>query len=225
MEKTNKRDYSRVIGILFIVSTVAGIISVTVLGDLLKVPMDYVNISDNLFMFVLGIFLELLCAAAFVAISVFMYTALSRHNSKYALGYVVARSLESVPFIVGAICLLVLIPLGNNFSSVLSVNGESYIQLGNTMVYIHDMTNVIGSMLIFSFTAIILNFSFFKTKIIPRFISIWGLVGALMMITAAVLGLGGLSFTSNLSMILVVPLALNEMVLAVWLILKGFKWE
>jgi hypothetical protein len=58
----------------------------------------------------------------------------------------------------------------------------------------------------------------YRSKLIPRWLSVWGLIGAALVLAVGVLGMFGHS-----AMILWLPLAVNEMVLAVWLIVKGFN--
>lgn len=58
---------------------------------------------------------------------------------------------------------------------------------------------------------------FYQSKLIPRWLSVWGLIGAILYLTVPILNLFGFAFE-----ILMLPLALQEMVLAVWLIVKGF---
>ena len=64
----------------------------------------------------------------------------------------------------------------------------------------------------------------YQSKLIPRFISVWGIIGDISILTAGVLGMFGLNPTfSTILIFLGLPIAANEMFLAVWLIVKGFK--
>lgn len=67
-----------------------------------------------------------------------------------------------------------------------------------------------------------MNYSLYRTKLVPRFLSVWGLVGAALMFVAGLLGLLGRDPFSTTVIALAAPLAINEMVLAFWLIIKGF---
>jgi hypothetical protein len=59
---------------------------------------------------------------------------------------------------------------------------------------------------------------------VPRWLSGWGLLAAIPYFISGVLGLFTLlNQMSTVQMVLVLPLALQEMVLAVWLIVKGFN--
>jgi len=68
-----------------------------------------------------------------------------------------------------------------------------------------------------------LNYLLYQSKLIPRFISVWGLIGAALVLAAGLLGMFALSPASTISTFLVLPIWVQEMVLAVWLIVKGFK--
>jgi hypothetical protein len=64
---------------------------------------------------------------------------------------------------------------------------------------------------------IVLNFALFKLNLVPSWLSIWGFIGG-----ACVLLYGIISLFGSDPAILAAPIALQEMVFAVWLIVKGF---
>jgi hypothetical protein len=66
--------------------------------------------------------------------------------------------------------------------------------------------------------ALILNYLLYQSELVPRWLSVWGLVGGALMLAMGVLRLFGRPV-----MFLALPIVLNEMVLAVWLIAKGFN--
>ena len=64
----------------------------------------------------------------------------------------------------------------------------------------------------------------YKSNLIPRWLSGWGVLGAVLALAATVLA----SFTHDFGLesvntYLNVPIGLQEMVFAVWLIVKGFN--
>ncbi len=63
----------------------------------------------------------------------------------------------------------------------------------------------------------------YKSKIIPQWLSGWGLIGAALYLLSGFFPLFGHDSRSTIYVILEIPLAVNEMVLAVWLIVKGFN--
>jgi hypothetical protein len=93
----------------------------------------------------------------------------------------------------------------------------------NDPLGVYGWTWLLGPMIVLSLTALILNYMLYQSRLVPRFISVWGLIGALLMLAAGLLGMFGLSRFSTITILLTLPLALNEMVLAVWLIVKGFN--
>ena len=86
-----------------------------------------------------------------------------------------------------------------------------------------DVTDAIGTQMIFGVTALILNYALLRSRIVPRIISIWGLIGAPLMLASGTPGVFGGDPFATTSVLLAAPLAVNEMVLAVWLIIKGFS--
>jgi hypothetical protein len=78
---------------------------------------------------------------------------------------------------------------------------------------------MIGSGLVWSLSALVLNYILYQSKLIPRWLSGWGLVGAMLSFTTYLLQV----FSINLTEFLFLPIALQEMVFAVWLIVKGFN--
>jgi hypothetical protein len=78
-------------------------------------------------------------------------------------------------------------------------------------------------MIFASLGALMFNYLLYQSKLIPRFISVWGLIGATLFLAAGLLGMFGLDPFSMISIFLVLPHALQEMVLAVWLMVKGFN--
>jgi len=65
---------------------------------------------------------------------------------------------------------------------------------------------------------------FYKSKLIPRWLSVWGLIGVPFWIAANLLHLFGFVKPFSTALILLdLPIATNEVVLALWLIFKGFN--
>jgi len=79
-------------------------------------------------------------------------------------------------------------------------------------------------MIVLSLNNLILNYLFYQSSLIPRFLSVWGLIAAPLILAAGLLVLfGRTSPTSKIVLLLALPVALFEMVLALYLIVKGFN--
>ena len=155
----SNRKTAIIVGVLFIISTVAGILSAVFLEPILNAPDYLINVSANENQVIIGALLELICAGAFLCIAVMMFPILKKYNENIALGYVVASILEAVPFVVGVISLLSLLTLSQEYVQAGAPDAPHYLPLGTLLLEVHDLTNLLGSMIIFSLTALILNYS------------------------------------------------------------------
>jgi hypothetical protein len=221
---TNKKT-AIIVGVLFITATVAGILSEFLfLGPILNSPDYLINVSANENQVIIGALLLLIMAAAIFGIPVMLFPILKKHNENIALGYVVARIFEAVTVVVGVISLLSLLTLSQEFLIAGATDASYFQTFGTLLLAARDWTDLIGTQIVFSLTALILNYSLYQSKLIPRFISVWGLIGAPLILAAGVLGIFGLiSPFSTISIFLYLPIALQEMIFALWLIVKGFN--
>jgi hypothetical protein len=72
--------------------------------------------------------------------------------------------------------------------------------------------------------ALMFNYMLYQSKLIPRWISVWGLFGAILLLIMGLLRMFGRSVTAReRAVFLAIPLILNELVLAVWLLVNGFN--
>lgn len=185
---------------------------------------DYLSaISTNDNRVIMGALFELIMAAAIFSIPVALFPILRKHSAGAARGYLSARIFEAVPLTVGAICLLVLVTLGRESVTAGATASSQFQPLGTLLLAARDWTTLIGGQVIFSLTALILNWTLYRSKLIPRLLSGWGLVGVPLMLAGGLLVVFGVVSDSSISQtILMLPLAVQEMVFALWLIFKGF---
>ncbi len=109
------RKTAMVVGVLFIIATVAGVLSVALLGPILNDP-DYLsNLSANEYQVIMGALIDLIGAGAFVALAVVIFPVLKRYSERIGIGYIVARGLEAVPFIIANISLLALLTVSQEY--------------------------------------------------------------------------------------------------------------
>jgi hypothetical protein len=223
-KKNLYRKTAITVGALLIVATVASILgSLVILSPILNAPDYLVEVAANENQMSLGILLELTNSIAVVLIAVLLFPIIKKYSGALAIGYVSFRTIESVILIVGSISLLSLLTLSQEYVQAALPDTPYFQALASVLVSVHDWTDLLGAMIVFSLTALILNYFLYQSNLVPRFISVWGLVGAVLMLAAGLFGLFGLGYLSPISILLGLPLALNEMVLAVWLIVKGFN--
>ncbi|MFI6316454.1 DUF4386 family protein [Nonomuraea sp. NPDC050556] len=143
--------------------------------------------------------LVLIMAAAMAMIPPLIFPVLRQHSEQLALGYVVARTVEVVLVLPAAV-----VPL-----------------TGVDLAY--DTWGYPLSSIFFCLGALLLNSALFGSLAVPRPISGWALIAVLPYTADALLVMyGELNLSSPLHAALIAPLMVNEMVLAVWLLAKGF---
>ena len=214
------------VGVLFIIATVAGVLSVVYLETVLTDPEYLVSFAANESRVITGTILDLVGAGAFVVLAIVIFPILKKHNENMALGYVVARSFEAVPFIIANISLLSLLSLSQEYVGGVAPNTDYFLPVGTGLLAAYDWTQLLGPRILASLAALPFYIALYQSKLLPRWISIWGLVGAPLYFASGMLGVFGLlDPSSTLSILLFLPAALLEMVLAVWLIIRGFNPE
>jgi len=219
----SNRKTAVIVGVLFIIATVAGVLSVVFSGSILDAPDYLTKISANENRVLIGALLVLIMGAAVASIPFMMFPIFKKHNEALALGYVVFRALEAVIDFAVAISFLLLITLSQGFVKAGAADASYFQALGTLLLEAGDWTGVPLD-IVFGLGALILNYLLYQSKLIPRFISVWGLIGGTLMLPAGLLGMFGLiSPFSTTTIFLALPIAVNEMFLAVWLIVKGFN--
>jgi hypothetical protein len=219
MEKMNKnRKTAIIVGALFIIATVAYSLSVILLDPILG-GSDYLTMaSANYYQVIIGALLVLIDAVAVAGIGIVIHRILKKHYGTLALGYVGARIIEGVLFMINAITILTLLTLSQEFVKAGALNASYYQTLGTVLLSSGNWAYLLGLGLAFALSAMILNFVLYQSKLIPRWLSGWGLIGAALVFANFLLEF----FSINPIEILYIPIAVQEMVFAIWLIVKGF---
>lgn len=213
---TNKK-IAKMVGVLFIIGTAAGMISL-ILNPFLNNPDYLIELSENKIRVILGALLVLTMGISLSMMTVVLYPVIKKYNETLALGAVVFRSaLELVSYMGVVISWLFLLTLSQKYVSAGTPEVSSF-QLMGTMLL--ELTSQIGNMLdiVFSIGALIIYYVFYKTKLIPTWLSIGGLIGAILYLASPILNMFGFDFE-----FIQFFLAVQEMVMAVWLIVRGFN--
>lgn len=217
------RKTAIVVGLLFISATVTSILSSLFLGSLASaISLVTVNASSN--QLVVAAILELIAAISAFATAVFIYPVLKKHIESLAIAYVGFRTLENALYIVSVVALLALVTLSQQFIAG-GVNAP-YEPLISMITALRDWSLAIGTVLLAGVGSVTLNYVLYKSKLIPIWLSLWGLIGAALLILYGLFGIVTTHTGLNSPLtILAAPIAVQEMVFAVWLIFKGFNPE
>lgn len=211
------------VGILFIVATAAPIVSLPLVGPILG-SNSLIYAAEHPVHLGAAALLELVMATAIVGIAVLMHPILKMQSERIAMGYIGARVIEGAIFVMVAVLSLRLLqPLGRQVLGAGGSDTSSFRGMAALLVAVHDEAYLIGGRFVFSLSAVILNYSLFRSRIIPRWLSLWGLGGAVLILAGAIAGFfDGSGGGSPFETVSFLPIALQEMVFAVWLIARGF---
>ncbi len=217
------RKTAIIVGALFILGF-AGVVTAVLTKPVLDDANFLVRTSAEANQVIAGAFFQFIMAAACAGIGIALYPVLKRYAEGVALGAAGFRIIEAVFQIVGVVVLLLLVTLSQEFVKA-GAPAASYFQtLGALILAGNDWVNHVAVSLAWGIGAALYYYAFYQTKLIPRWLAGWGLVGIALTIVASVLVMFRVIIPfSPLEAGLNGPIALQEMVLAVWLITKGFN--
>ncbi|HEX2987502.1 MAG TPA: DUF4386 domain-containing protein [Chloroflexota bacterium] len=213
-----ERTTATIVGVLYIVGTVAGFLSMVVTGGLLDAP-DYLNVvAANASRTMLGALLVLVMGLALAMVPAMMFPILKRQNEALAIGYVVFRgALETVTYIASVIGSLLLVPVSQAYLQAGVSDASSFQALGTLLLKARE-TSTTMTEIVFPLGALMFYYVLYQARLVPRWISGWGIVAGIAYLSAGLIAV----FSTNLVPLLL-PMALQEMVMAVWLIARGFS--
>ena len=218
------RRTAKIVGILFMIGTFGIFIGQAFYDATLSSP-EYLEITyPNRITVITGILIETVGYLGLVFIPLFLYPILKKHDEALALAYICFRLFESVLLSVAQIIKLSIIGLSQDYLNNGGVDTSYFHNMGNSIqsvLYWVDSGGLI-SIVVFVIGALVLYYELYKTKLIPRWLSIWGLFSGVALVIAS------LMFTLDVlaaeyAVLLMIPLALQEQVMALWLIFKGFN--
>ena len=212
------------VGVLFILAAVTAIIGLALYQPILNDADYIVKASANDTQVIWGAFCELILAFSVIGIAVMMYPILNKENESIAIGYVCFRLLEATIIIIGIISLLSVVTLNQEFTKAVNPNVISFLTAGKLLITLHNWTFLFGPNLALGPGTLMMSFVLYKSKLVPRFIYILGLIGGPLIFLCAVLVMFGVFLQISIwGVLLAIPVFAYEMTLAVWLIVKGFN--
>jgi hypothetical protein len=218
---TNRKT-AIIVGVLYIIGTVAGILSVIFTSSILNAPDYLMKVSANENKIIIGALFVLVMGFVLAMVPVIMFSIFKKHNEALAIGYVVFRgALETITYIITVISWLLLLPLSQEYIKAVSPD-TSYFQTFGTLL--QRVAQLPMGVFVFGLGALMLYYLFYQSKLIPRWISVWGIIAIILnLITGFLILFGVQSAFSTSNLIMNFPIFLQEMVMAVWLIVKGFN--
>lgn len=208
-------------GALFLVAMVTSLVGGLWLESIITAPDYLTTVSAKETQVVTGVLLELINGIAVVGIGVLIFPIFKKHSEALALGYVAARVIEGVIIIAAAISPLALIALSQEYVAAGPADA-SHLEAAGT-AFLAARTVLAGQLLgiFFGLAALVFFYLLYRSQLVPRFISVWGLIAAVLVLAWNLLETFGISV--SFGMILALPIILNEVFLGIWLIVRGFS--
>jgi hypothetical protein len=208
------RTTARLVGVLFIVATVAAIVGGSMVAPVMAdSPAATPGIEARV---VSGVLLELLLVLAVIGIATLLFPVLRRVDEGLALTYVAARTVEAILLLAASIAALAILAVGDD---LVAADARPVITLVQVT---RDVSYLVGSMIALGVGAVILYGLLLRGRLVPAWLSVWGLIGGVAILVRGVAELYGVEFAVPAQAVLAAPIAVNEMVLAVRLIARGF---
>jgi hypothetical protein len=221
IKMNSNRKITIIAGVLFLIGTLVGILSVVPAID---TPDYLIKASANANQVVLGAIFQFVMAVVYIGIAITLYPVLRKYNENLALGFLSFRIIAAVFIIIGVICLLLLLALSREFMTAGIADPSYFHTFGNLLRTGRDLVNHVAMILALSVGGLMFNFLLYQEKLVPGWLSVFGFVGNILAILASMLVMFHIiDIITTVYMVLFLPIALQEMILAIWLIAKGFN--
>ena len=211
-------------GILYITGTVAGVLSkVVVMPPVRDAGDPFAAGAQRSGAVVTGALLVLVMGLSLAFVPVVLFPVLRRVDEVLAIGYLIIRgAVETTCYVLSAICWLLLLPLGAAMAAGPGTASPAGVRLGSLLVDATDVGAVTA--LVFCLGGVMFYLLLYRSRIVPRWIASWGLAAIPFYVAAHLLAMYAvIGANSSWQVVMFMPMAVQEMVLAVWMIARGFR--
>jgi len=216
------RKTAAVVGVLFILGTVPALLPLA--SNTVSAPDHLTAISTNEGQMIIFTAVKFIMGIACAGIGLALYPILKKYHEGLAIGAAGFRVIEGALHVVGALLYVVLLALSQEFVKA-GAPASSYFQTADVLIntgigWFRDAANL----LTFGIGALMYYVVFYQYRLVPRWLTVWGLVGITLTIISALLVMFHLLPPfGTILIVLLMPILPQELVLAVWLIAKGFN--
>ena len=223
----NYRINAVMAGGLYFLGTAFGIASAVVGGEVISSSVTSKPIDQDLLEVVAadaaritgGSFLILMMGISLVAMTVFLYPIFRKDSEELATGMLLFRgALEGTYYLISALGFLTLVLVGNEYVATGS-NATALQSIGKVFYQLQSVIGPVGTMM-FLIGTTCLYVSFYRTKLIPHWLTVWGLIGTVPYMAYALLHF--FNMDNGIGIYLQMVLAPQELVMGLWLVIKGF---
>ena len=221
------RKTAVIVGILFIIGTVSGVLAGVVTAPIRAGSTFPLNVSASETQWIIGTLCVMLMGLSLAMMPVMLYPIFRKHNQVLALGAVLFRgAIEAISYAIMVISMLLLVTVSELYGKAGAADASNLQALGSVLVAARNWTEMWGA-LVFNLGALMVYALFYQTRFVPRWLSAWGFIGGALSVVANLASMfGPLHIAPDIGSgigLLMIPIAIQEMFFAVWLIVKGFN--
>jgi len=216
-------------GALYFLGTVFGVLGAVTGGEVLSSlvlgkPLAGVDmlglVAADVSRLTGGAFLTLMMGISLVAMTVFLYPIFRKDSEELAMGLVLFRgALEGTSYFISTLGILALIALANEYTAAGAASAALQ-SMGNVLYQLPDLSGTVGT-IVFIIGTTCLCISFYRTRLIPRWLTVWGLIGVVPYMAYALLHF--FHMDNGIGFYLQMVTAPQELVMGLWLVIKGFN--
>jgi len=213
-----RKTYARLIGALFLVGFLTYGVGFTLVNSVIGAPEFLSTIPAVQTTLILGAFLMLGNTVVDIGKGVLFFPILEHHGRRTALVYLAAIVVQVVFLDIGSLFLLMLVPLAQIAADAGASSAAWAPGIGSLLTESNTIAYNVGQAIL-SFGGVFLCLLLFRTRLIPQLLAALGVLGYILHAAGSVSEIFGLP----LSLYLLIPGALFEIGIALWLIVKGFR--
>src|SRR5437763_6670923 len=189
------RKTATTVGVIYIMGMVFGIGGSILIQSILGVPDYLAALGSNSMLLAIAATLWLLPAAGDAAHGMLMFPVLNRHSQRIAVSYLGARVIDAVFVAIMVLFILLQIPVASEYMKAGAANATFLQSLGSVFTQAQLYAYNFG-MLTVGCAGLMLNYAFYRARLLPRVLGVWGLVGYAIILCGSVLEM--LGFNLNL---------------------------
>jgi hypothetical protein len=210
---------AKIAGIFFLMQGIAAVLINQVLaGPVVFAPDFLVNVSANTTQMIIALLISLISGALGVGIAAMLLPVLKQHNKSIAYWYFGLSVVQFVFIALNDTSRLSILALSEEYVRAGTPDADHFLVIGHLFHAHYWWTHYL--MMLFSCLVLpLFYYVLYQSKLIPRFISVWGLLGTVFLLITVLLAI----FDKGVIMLLFLPIGLNQTFLAIWLIVKGFN--
>lgn len=219
----NKLD-AKLTGWFFIAAAVSSIIGLKLYDPILNDSNFLLSAGNNYSQIVFGAVNELILCVTATGTGIMLFPLLKRYNERMALGYLSFRLLEVVFIMIGTVSVLTALAISEQYTNGVIRDKENAQNLMLTFIELHKWTFMLGPNFMLAINTFLYSYVFIESDVVPKNLARLGIIASFLVMLAALLEMFGvIQQISIWGILLALPIALYEMTLAVWLLIRGIK--